>query len=92
MFRLREKHSEYKEYAAPIYDDIIDKIWMVGDDLGDLLYFYGERKEGFGLYVADAGVLLLDDADKIADSLTDLLVHEVGIDTAVWNMIADCSR
>ena len=45
----------------------------------------GEGKEGFGLYVADAGALSLDDADKIADSLTDLLVHGVGIDTAVWN-------
>lgn len=80
-----DKYKEYKEYSAPLYDDIIDKIWLVGDDVGDLLYFYGEGKDGFGLYVADAGALSLEDADKIADTLTDLLVKGIGINTAIWN-------
>jgi hypothetical protein len=79
------KYKEYKEDSAPLYDDIIDKIWLVGDDLGDLLYFYGEGKDGFGLYVAEAGSLFLENADKIADTLTDFLVKGIGIDTAIWN-------
>lgn len=80
-----EIYDEYKIYSAPVYDDIIDKIWLIGNDLGDLLYFYGEGKEGFGLYVADAGALIMEDSDKIADTLTDFLVNGVGIDTAVWD-------
>ena len=80
-----EKYAEYKEDAAPLYDDIIDKIWPVGNDLGDLLYFYGEGKDGFGLYVAEEGALFLESADKIADTLTDFLVKGTGIDTAFWS-------
>ncbi len=77
-----EKYREYKIYSAPIYDDIIDRIWLIGNDLGDLLYFYGDGKDGFGLYVAEAGSLDFEHADKIADTLTDFLVKGVGIDTA----------
>lgn len=80
-----EKYREYKIDSAPIYDDIIDQIWLIGNDLGDLLYFYGNGKDGFGLYVADGGSLCFEDADKIADTLTDFLVKGVGIDTAFWN-------
>lgn len=80
-----EKYREYKIDSAPIYDDIIDQIWLIGNDLGDLLYFYGNGKDGFGLYVAEAGSLCFEDADKIADTLTDFLVKGVGIDTAFWN-------
>lgn len=81
------RYKEYKEFQAPLYDDIMDKIWLVGCDLGDLLYFYGEGKDGFGLYVVEASSLpfCLLEADKIAGSLTDLLVRGIGIDTAVWN-------
>ena len=84
-----ETYREYKEYSAPLYDDIIDRIWIIGDDIGDLVYFYGEGKDGFGLYVEELGALTpysLEDggAEKIADSITDLLVKGVGIDTALW--------
>lgn len=80
-----EKYNEYKYDSAPIYDHIIDQIWLIGNDLGDLLYFYGKGKDGFGLYVADGGALYFEDADKIADTLTDFLVKGVGIDTAFWS-------
>ncbi len=79
-----EKYREYKVFSAPIYDDIIDQIWLIGNDLGDLLYFYGEGKNGFGLYVADGGSLSFESADKIADTLTDFLVTGIGIDTAFF--------
>ena len=80
------RYKEYKEFEAPLYDDIIDKVWLVGCDLGDLLYFYGEGKDGFVLYVAEAGTFCLEDSDKIADSLTDFLVKGVGIDIAIRNV------
>ena len=79
-----EKHEEYKVFSAPLYDEIIDSIWLIGDDLGDLLYFYGEGNDGFGLYVSDAGALSFEDADKISSTLTELLVNGAGIDTAIW--------
>lgn len=79
------KYTEYKIDSAPVYDHIIDRIWLIGNDLGDLLYFYGEGKDGFGLYVAEGGALFLEEADKIADTLTDFLVKGIGIDTAFWN-------
>lgn len=83
-----EKYQYFSEpFCNHIYDDVIDKIWPIGCDLGDLLYVYGDGKEGFGLYVVEEGCLTggLVDADKIADSLTDLLVKGIGIDTAIWN-------
>jgi len=79
-----EIHTEYKIYSAPVYDDIIDMIWLIGNDLGDLLYFYGEGKDGYGLYVSEVGALCFEDADKIADTLTDFLVKGIGINTALW--------
>ena len=85
-----EKYKEYKELSAPLYDKIIDKIWIIGDDIGDLVYFYGNGKDGFGLYVDEIGALTphsLEDstgAEKIADTITDLLVKGIGINTALW--------
>lgn len=85
-----ETYKEYKELSAPLYDGIIDKIWIIGDDIGDLVYFYGNGKDGFGLYVDEIGALTpysLDasvGAEKIADTITDLLVKGIGIDTALW--------
>lgn len=72
-----------EEFYAPFLHDFMDKVWLIGDDLGDLVYFYGEGKDGFGLYRVGAGSLSFVDADKIADSLTDFLVKGVGIDIAV---------
>lgn len=76
-------YTEYKIDAAPLYDDVIDKIWLIGNDLGDLLYFYSQGKDGFGIYREEAGSLGLDHAEKIADTLTDFLVEGTGIDTAI---------
>lgn len=77
-------HTEYKIDSAPLYDDIIDKIWLIGNDLGDLLYFYCKGKDGFGIYREEAGSLVdLNQAEKIADTLTDFLVGGTGIDTAI---------
>lgn len=45
-----------KEFSAPCYMDVIRKTWIIGGDLGDLVYFYGEGKEGFGFYRGDAAV------------------------------------
>lgn len=80
-----QTYTEYKVYSAPLYDNIIDQIWLIGNDLGDLLYFYGTGKDGFGLYVAEDGALDMENADKFADTLTDFLVNGAGIDTAFWN-------
>lgn len=44
---------------------IIRKTWIIGGDLGDLVYFYGEGKDGFGLYRGDAGGLGFEYAEKI---------------------------
>lgn len=67
----------------PFNRDFLERSWMFGDDLGGLVYFYGEGKDGFGLYRVSAGGLCYDDAVKIADSLTDFLVDGVGIDVAI---------
>ncbi len=48
--KLRPEYEEI--YAHPDSHGIIDRIWLIGNDLGDLHYFYGNGEEGFGLYVA----------------------------------------
>lgn len=70
-------------YFAPILADFFEHAWLVGDDLGDLVYFYGEGKDGFGLYRVGAGSLGFEYAEKIADTLTDFLVNGIGIDVAI---------
>ena len=64
-------------------DEFFEKAWMIGDDLGDFVYYYAEGKEGFGLYRDEAGILCIEKAEKIADSLTDFLVKGIGIDVAI---------
>lgn len=71
------------ELSYPFNKDFMECSWMIGDDLGGLVYFYGEGQNGFGLYRGSAGGLSYDYADKIADSLTDFLVNGVGIDVAI---------
>lgn len=89
--------QQYEDYKSsyPMYAPIIDKIWVVGSDVGDLVFFYAEGKDGFGLYRAEGGSLGFA-ADKIADTLTDLLVHGVGIDVAMllshWKIEDEISK
>ena len=64
-------------------DEFFDNAWMIGDDLGDFVYYYAEGKDGFGLYRDEAGILCIEKAEKIADSLTDFLVKGIGIDVAL---------
>lgn len=64
-------------------DEFFDNAWMIGDDLGDFVYYYAEGKEEFGLYRDEAGILCIEKAEKIADSLTDFLVKGIGIDVAI---------
>lgn len=75
-----EDNKEFNVYNK----DLLDKIWLIGNDLGDLVFFYGEGKDGFGLYREEMGSLVsVDGADKIADTLTDFLVNGTGIDVAI---------
>ena len=84
IWSARNSLEELEELSEPIPDDeFFDKAWMIGDDLGDFVYYYAEGKDGFGLYRDEAGILCIEKADKIADSLTDLLVKGVGIDVAI---------
>lgn len=76
-----EKLDELSE-AIP-EDEFFDNAWMIGDDVGDFVYYYAEGKEGFGLYRDEAGILCIEKAEKIADSLTDFLVKGIGIDVAI---------
>ena len=74
--------EKLSEFDHPFNQKFISKAWMVGNDLGDLVYFYGEGKDGFGLYRTSAGALGFEWADKISDTLTDFLVNGIGIDIA----------
>lgn len=76
-----EKLEELSEVIPD--DEFWDNAWMIGDDLGDFVYYYAVGKEGFGLYRQEVGIYCIEEADKIADSLTDLLVNGVGIDVAI---------
>lgn len=78
--KLRPEYEEI--YSFPDSNGIIDQIWLIGNDLGYLHYFYGKGKEGFGLYVAEDSAIYFENAYKIADTLTDFLVNGVGFNTA----------
>lgn len=80
--KLRPEYE--KIYSFPDINGIIDRIWLIGNDLGDLHYFYRKGEEGFGLYVAEDSAVYFENADKIADTLTDFLVKEIGVNTAFW--------
>ena len=68
------------EFAHPLKENFISKVWFIGDDLGDMVYFYGFGNDGFGVYFLEVGSLGFEYANKIADTLTDFLVNGVGID------------
>ncbi len=71
------------EFYAPFLDDFFQNAWLIGCDVGDLVYCYGKGKDGFGIYRTEDSSLCFDDmTDKIADTLTDFLVQGVGIDVS----------
>lgn len=74
-----EKLSELNQ---PSNQAFFSNAWLFGNDLGDLVYFFGNGKDGFGLYRTSAGRLSVQSAEKISDTLTDFLVNGVGIDIA----------
>lgn len=74
--------EKLREFDLPFNQKFICKAWMFGDDLGDLVYFFGEGKDGFGLYRVSAGALGFEYAVKISDTITDFLVNGIGIDVA----------
>ena len=77
--------AKREEFSSPLFTGFMEKVWLIGDDLGDLVFCYGEGEEGFGIYRVGAGTLSLSSkafAKKIADNLTDFLVKGVGIDIA----------
>ncbi len=61
----------------------MEEVWLIGDDLGDLVYFYAKGKAGYGIYRTDAGDMSFTYAEKIADPLKEFLVDGIGIDVAV---------
>ena len=69
-----------EEFNRPSNQKFMSNAWLFGNDLGDLVYFFGTGKDGFGLYRTSAGCLDLENDEKISDTLTDFLVHGVGID------------
>lgn len=71
-----------EEFDQPFNKEFTGSAWLFGNDLGDLVYFFGTGKDGYGLYRTSAGSLDIKNAEKISDTLTDLLVDGVGIDIA----------
>jgi hypothetical protein len=72
------------EFYNPFLDDFFQNAWLIGCDVGDLVYCYGKGKEGFGIYRTEDSSLCFDDmTDKIADTLTDFLVRGIGIDVSI---------
>lgn len=72
--------SRIYDYSLPVYEDVINCTWVIGDDVGEVLFFYGVGNDGFGIYGVDVSEFDISVAIKIADSLTDLLVKGVGLD------------
>ncbi len=69
-------------FNQPFNKEVINNVWLFGNDLGDLVYFFGTGQDGFGLYRTSEGCLEIESAEKISDTLTDFLVNGIGIDIA----------
>ncbi len=44
-----------EEFNQTFNQEFISNAWLFGNDLGDLVYFFGTGKDGFGLYRTSAG-------------------------------------
>lgn len=58
--------EKLEEFNQPSNQKFIGNAWLFGDDLGDLVYFFGTGKDGFGLYRTSAGWLSFENAEKIS--------------------------
>lgn len=58
-----------------------DDILPIGGDMGDDTLFYGNGKEGFGIYLSGTAFMNFEDgyARKVANSITEILVDGVGM-------------
>ena len=74
--------QKYEEFFRDSTKEFLECAWLIGDDVGDLVYFYGEGNDGKGLYRTSSGELSFTYAEKIADSLTEFLTEGKGIDIA----------
>ena len=74
-----QKYEQFFRYSTK---EFLECAWLIGDDVGDLVYFYGEGNDGKGLYRTSSGELSFTYAEKIADSLTEFLTEGKGIDIA----------
>ncbi len=74
--------EKLEELNQPFNHEFLNNAWLFGNDLGDLVYFFGTGKDGFGLYRTSEGCLDIENAVKISDTLTEFLVNGVGIDIA----------
>lgn len=72
-----------EEFNDDVIQDFMEKVWLIGDDLGELVFFYGDGRDGHGIYRTSAGDMSFEYAEKIADSLTGFLSGGIGIDVAV---------
>lgn len=43
------------EFAHSVKEHFTSGVWLIGDDSGDLVYFYGPGKDACGVYLAEAG-------------------------------------
>ena len=75
-----EKAFGMQDEFSYLLEDCNNKVWFIGNDVGDLIYFYGQGKDGFGIYCGED--CDLESANKIADTLTDFLINGIGIDIA----------
>lgn len=55
-------------------------ILLIGDDVGDLILFYGYGKDGFGIYFDEFASMSYETAVKVSDTITELLIDGIGVD------------
>lgn len=56
------------------------KILLIGNDLGDLILFYGYGKDGFGIYFDEFASMCYETAVKVSNTITELLIDGIGVD------------
>lgn len=53
---------------------------VIGDDGGDMALLFLDNRDGVGLYLAEFGDLDVESAVKLAPTLSDFLVNNVGVE------------